>query len=89
MIVNNCRKLSAVLGLGLGLNIAAAARADDSSAPASDNVTSYQFDDDSVHGELYQPLGEVLRVRARAERGSLIRVRTEFIAELLKSAERL
>jgi hypothetical protein len=79
-----------VIGLALWAVPALGARAQDKSAPQPDgNVTSYEFEDEGVHGDMYRPGIEVLQVRKRDERSSLIRVRTQFIAELLKSAERL
>jgi hypothetical protein len=78
------------IGLAIGLAPGVLARAQDKTAPQSDgNVTRYEFEDEGVHGDMYRPGIEVLQVRTRDERNSLIRVRTQFIAELLKSAERL
>ena len=79
-----------VIGLALWAVPALGAHAQDKAAPQPDgNVTSYEFEDESVHGDMYRPGIEVLQVRKRDERNSLIRVRTQFVAELLKSAERL
>jgi hypothetical protein len=52
-------------------------------------VTDYRFDDDQVFGDHPNPDGEVLRVRTRDQRESLVRARTHFIPELLKSVENL
>jgi hypothetical protein len=61
--------------------------------PADDgkegDVTRYAFDDDLVRGGAPAPDGEVLHVRRRRDRESLIRIRDQFIPELLKSAEDL
>ena len=62
-----------------------AAAADDH----DDRVTTYGFDDEQVFGDHPSPEGEVLRVRTRQRRDSLVRARTHFIPELLKSVEKL
>lgn len=87
-------KIKCLLPL-IGLGIAAAqwaaperARADDSASRAAD-VKSYDFEDDLVKGDLINPDGENLIVRRRGTRESLIRVRAEYVPELLKSAEDL
>lgn len=58
-------------------------------AGTDDDVTRYAFDDDLVRGGVPGPGGEVLHVRRRRDRESLIRIRDQFIPELLKSAEDL
>jgi hypothetical protein len=54
-----------------------------------EELTRYAFEDEAVLGDRQQPLGEVLLVRRRPVRESLIRARERFIAELLKSIEDL
>lgn len=51
--------------------------------------TTYDFDDDLVTGDLVRPDGELLNVRRRGRRASLIRVREHFVPEMLKSVENL
>ena len=51
--------------------------------------TTYDFDDDLVSGDLVRPDGELLNVRRRGRRASLIRIREHFIPEMLKSVEDL
>ncbi len=59
-------------------------------AMAQDNAdTTYDFEDDLVTGDLVRPDGEMLNVRRRGRRASLIRVREHFIPEMLKSVENL
>ena len=58
-----------------------------SSAPP--RVRNYDFDADTIDGELVRPEGEFLAARRGAEHGSLIRVRLDFIREIVKSAEDL
>lgn len=57
-----------------------------------DNVTYksktvYDFDDDVVEGDLVRPDGEFVDSRKAAKHSSLIKIRPDFIPEMLKSAE--
>jgi hypothetical protein len=61
-------------------------------AAGGDNVqykskTVYDFDDDIVEGDLVRPDGEFVDSRKAAKHSSLIKIRENFIPELLKSAE--
>ena len=49
--------------------------------------TEYSFDDDVVQGDLVRPDGEMAVVRKKAKQRSLIKVRTNFVPEMLKSVE--
>ena len=49
--------------------------------------TVYDFDDDLVEGELQRPDGEFIDTQRRAKHSSLIKIRENFIPEMLKSAE--
>ena len=51
--------------------------------------TTYDFEDDLVTGDLVRPDGEMLNVRRRGRRSSLIRIREHFVPEMLKSVENL
>ncbi len=51
--------------------------------------TTYDFDDDLVQGDLVRPDGELLNIRKRQGRSSLIRIRKHFVPEMLKSVENL
>jgi len=53
------------------------------------DATTYDFEDDLVTGDLVRPDGELLNVRRRGQRNSLIRIREHFIPEMLKSVENL
>jgi hypothetical protein len=61
----------------------------DTDKPAQQRVKNYDFDADVIDGELVKPEGEFLNARKFAEHGSLIRVRADFIREIVKSAEDL
>ena len=52
-------------------------------------TTTYDFEDDLVQGDLVRPDGELLNVRRRGRRSTLIQIRTHFIPEMLKSVEDL
>jgi len=56
---------------------------------AAGGPTSYDFEDDLVTGDLVRPDGELLSVRRRGNRASLIQIREHFIPEMLKSVEDL
>jgi hypothetical protein len=82
------------LALGLTLVLALPAHAQDAAgepAPAGGggDTTTYDFEDDLVTGDLVRPDGELLNVRRRGSRASLIRIREHFIPEMLKSVENL
>ena len=78
------KKLFIVVGLVLSTSLFSVA------AMAQDDAdTTYDFEDDLVTGDLVRPDGEMLNVRRRGHRASLIRVREHFIPEMLKSVENL
>lgn len=63
-------------------------------APAAGGVsykqkTVYDFDDDTVEGDLVRPDGEMIDSTKRAKHSSLIKIRENFIPEMLKSVESL
>ena len=55
---------------------------------AAQDSTTYDFEDDLVTGDLVRPDGEMLQVRRRGRRASLIRVREHFIPEMLRGFPR-
>ncbi|HEY6881245.1 MAG TPA: hypothetical protein VI299_24635 [Polyangiales bacterium] len=70
--------------------MAGGAQAQEADAKAgAAGATSYDFDDDLVTGDLVRPDGELLSVRRRGNRASLIQIREHFIPEMLKSIEDL
>ena len=70
------------------LSVAAAATQAQAEPPSQDPV-EYQFDDDKVSGDLVAPLGEVLSVRGKGDKQSLVRARRSFIDKLLRAVENL
>jgi hypothetical protein len=90
------------LALFGGIALAAAPStvlAQDKAAPAAaaggggeENVqykakTVYDFEDDTVEGDLQRPDGELVSSQKKAQHSSLIEIRKDFIPEMLKSLE--
>ena len=84
-----------VLGIGiLAFGFAADAQKKGGGKPAAassgyQKVKTYDFSGDTIDGELVKPDGEFVDTRKSAEHTSLIRVRQDFIKEIVKSAENL
>lgn len=79
----------------LGL-VAGVASADDKKAPpagggdkGNGKVKVYDFTADSIEGDLVKPDGIGVNVTDFSKHGSLIRIRKDFIPEIVKSAEDL
>jgi hypothetical protein len=75
--------IAAVFALS-GAGVAFAQKADDVQYKQK---TVYDFDDDIVEGDLVRPDGEFVDSRKNAKHSSLIKIRGDFIPELVKSAE--
>ena len=75
----------AVLGLMLSQGIAWGQK----KAKEYQKVKKYDFTGDTIDGQLVRPQGELVDTLRSADRTSLIRIRTDFIREILKSAEDL
>ena len=58
-------------------------------APAGGEGYGYEFDDDPLNAGGFGPNDATIRVRPKAARTTLIRPRTSFIPEMLKSVENL
>lgn len=73
-----------------GVSIASATYAEKKKLPAPEPPPKAQkldFDDDIVDGALWAPEGSVVDRTRPVKHETMIRVRTSFVAELLKSAE--
>lgn len=79
------RKVLAGIVVGVSLLVVAPVAAQEGGG----DTTTYDFEDDLVTGDLVRPDGELLNVRRRGSRASLIRIREHFIPEMLKSVENL
>lgn len=69
--------------------LAAVASAQDIQEQKTDDGYGYSFDDDPLNAGGFGPNDATIRVRARAARTTLIRPRTSFVPEMLKSVENL
>lgn len=65
------------------------AHAQEENAGNNQKVKSYDFSGDTIDGDLLRPDGDVVDTRTFASHSSLIRIRKDFIKEILKSAEDL
>lgn len=68
------------------------ARAEDKKAPGGDKASKvkvYDFSGDTIEGDLIRPEGSTVDARDFAKHSSLIRIRKDFIPEIIKSAEDL
>ena len=75
----------AVLGLATGTAFAQAKKG----AADSSKVKVYDFSGDTIEGDLIKPEGSTVDARDFAKHSSLIRIRKDFIPEIIKSAEDL
>jgi hypothetical protein len=89
------RKLVLVIS-SLALLTSIALADDKKPAPAGDKggggggkVKVYDFSGDTIEGDLVKPEGSTVDARDFAKHASLIRIRTTFLPEILKSAEDL
>jgi hypothetical protein len=76
----------AMLWLG---GVAAAQETKETKESKTDDGYGYSFDDDPLNAGGFGPNDATIRVRARAARTTLIRPRTSFVPEMLKSVENL
>ena len=56
---------------------------------AAPKVKTYDFSGDTIEGDLVKPEGSTVDARDFAKHSSLIRIRKDFIPEIIKSAEDL
>ena len=85
------------IGLLAGLSVfmlAAGALAQEDAAPAAGGDKGgegygYEFDDDPLSAGGFGPNDATIKVRPKAARTTLIRPRTHFIPEMLKSVENI
>jgi len=81
--------IAGLMGTSTALAQGKPAAAPPAAAAAEPSATTYDFEDDLVTGDLVRPDGELLSVRRRGNRASLIQIREHFIPEMLKSVEDL
>jgi hypothetical protein len=73
--------------------VAGSAQADDKKGGGGGDkggkVKVYDFSGDTIEGDLIKPEGSTVDARDFAKHSSLIRIRKDFIPEIIKSAEDL
>jgi hypothetical protein len=90
MFIKSLRRTLFAIAAATTLTAAPAAFAQDTGGGGGvqyKQKTVYDFDDDVVEGDLVRPDGEFAEVRSKAKHSSLIKIRENFIPEMLKSAE--
>ncbi len=80
---------AAMLMVGLATSAFAQKKGKAAKAGGAAKEKSYDFSADVIDGELARPDGENMDVRGFEKHSSLIRIRTDFIREIVKSAEDL
>ncbi len=80
------RALAAPAAGGDSAGAAAAGGGDDANTTYKAK-TVYDFEDDTVEGDLQRPDGENVSANAKAQHSSLIEIRKDFIPEMLKTLE--
>ena len=78
----------AVLALAAGTSFAQGAKKG-ADAGGGGKVKVYDFSGDTIEGDLIKPEGSTVDARDFAKHSSLIRIRKDFIPEIIKSAEDL
>jgi len=78
----------AVLALATGTSFAQKKGAD-AGGGGNGKVKVYDFSGDTIEGDLIKPEGSTVDARDFAKHSSLIRIRKDFIPEIIKSAEDL
>lgn len=69
--------------------VGVAQSATDSSGGGTPEETTYNFDDDVVEGQLLRPDGDLIGGRRHGKESNLIDIRSDFIPEMVRSAEQL
>ena len=79
--------LAAVLALGSAPALAAPGDADETARKASKGgATVYDFEDDSVEGEVLSPDGALINGRVRGKHANMITIKPHFIPQLIRLA---
>ncbi len=82
-----------VVAAGLSLLIAAPAFAQEAAAAGGGDEKKegygYEFEDDPLNAGGFGPNDATIKVRPKAARTTLIRPRTSFVTEMLKSVENI
>jgi hypothetical protein len=82
------RKLISTFAV-LGILTTAALADDKKGGDKAGKVKVYDFSGDTIEGDLVKPEGSTVDARDFAKHSSLIKIRKDFIPEIIKSAEDL
>ena len=77
--------LSILVVAAVAIGVSTSAHADDKQP----KTKVYDFSGDTIEGDLIRPEGTTVDARDFAKHASLIRIRKDFIPEIIKSAEDL
>lgn len=80
---------SIVAAVFMSLAVSASTAHAQEAGAADQKVKTYDFSGDAIDGELLKPDGDMVDTRVFASHSSLIRIRKDFVKEILKSAEDL
>jgi hypothetical protein len=81
--------LAALAASSLALAVTTSAFAQSTKTNDNPDGYGYEFDDDPLNAGGFGPNDATIRVRAKAARTTLIRPRTSFVPEMLKSVENI
>ena len=81
--------LSALLALSAGANAQTRSEKGQKADTQYQKVTRYDFDNDRVEGSILQPEDLLVPGRRLIKRSSLVRPRSNFVPEMIKSVEAL
>ena len=82
-------RVALAIGVGAAVSLTTLAASAQTQESKTDDGYGYSFDDDPLNAGGFGPNDATIRVRARAARTTLIRPRTSFVPEMLKSVENL
>jgi len=83
------KTIVALLSLVMLVGVAAADDKKGGGGGGNAKVKTYDFSGDTIEGDLVKPEGSTVDARDFAKHSSLINIRTNFIPEIIKSAEDL
>ena len=87
--MRNLLSIFAVLALLAGVAVADDKKGGGGDKGGGSKVKVYDFSGDTIEGDLIKPEGSTVDARDFAKHSSLIRIRKDFIPEIIKSAEDL
>jgi len=83
------KKLTALLTTVILILVTSSVHAENKTTTNDKEGYGYEFDDDPLNAGGFGANDSVIKVRSRAARTTLIRPRTSFVPEMLKSIEQI